>query len=88
MKILDGILVFVSIIAFIGAIIAAYVFLQVGSALSSLASDTTGQIAGVQESVDMFNTILAVGWIWIIAVILSSAYAIWAGMQRIRKKTK
>lgn len=88
MKIIDGILVFVSIIAFIGAIIAAYVFVQVGAALSSLASDTTGQIAGVQESVSVFNTILAVGWIWIIAVILSSAYAIWAGMQRIKKKTK
>ena len=89
MKIIDGILVIISVIAFVGALLAAYVLLQVGATLNSLpAIAGFGGVEGLQDAVSMFNMMITFGWIWVIAVVLSSLYAIWVGVQRIREKGK
>ena len=89
MKIFDTVLVAVSAIAFIGSLIGAYVLFQVCAALQTLNSQPNfAQIPGLEDSISLFSGILAIGWVWILTVIASSLYAVWAGVQRIRKKQK
>ncbi len=93
MKILDVVFVVIGIIAFIGGLVAAYIFVQTGAALDVLkervaAGTATGAIdvQNFQYVMDTFNAFLVAGWIWIVAVLLSSGYAIWSGVQKIREK--
>ncbi len=89
MKIVDAVLVIISIIALLGSVIAGYAIMQVGSSLQMLGANSgLGEIPGLQNSINLFNTLLLFGWVWVIAVIISSLYAIRIGVERIRKKKK
>ena len=89
MKIVDAIFVVIGIISFIGGLVTAYVFVQLGRAMEIIQSTAAGaNIAGAQQAISTLNMVIVLGWIWIIMVLLSSGYTIWLGVERIRSKKK
>lgn len=86
-KIIDGIFVVISAIAFVGGILLAYVLYVVGRAIG-LISAGAGAIPGAETMMNTMNIMLLVGWVFVIVVLLSSAYAFWAGIGKLRAKKK
>ena len=92
MKIVDLVAVIISFIALIGSLIAMYVLVQVGIALSAFTDASAGLgteiAAGVSQYMQVMQTFLLFGWVWGVAVLITSLYAIYVGVKRIRTKTK
>jgi len=92
MKIVDLVAVIISFIALIGSLIAMYVLVQVGIALNAFTGAASGLgsevVSGVSQFMGIMQTIMLFGWVWSVAVLVTSLYAIWVGIKRLRAKTK
>lgn len=88
MKLLDIVMVIVSIVSLVGSFVAMYVLALIGEALGALATVDTASlgITGVESVVKTFQFFLLVGWIWVLVVFFTSIYAIYVGIKRIRGK--
>lgn len=91
MKIFDVVMVIVSAIALLGSLVTMYILVQVGGALNLITASETSQFidpATLSTFVQTINTVSLFGWVWAISVFLSSLYAGWLGIKRMRAKGK
>jgi len=92
-KILGAILVIIGLIALIGAGVFIYLIAEFSTAMGMLSTaDQTiiaqygidaGQIGAM---VGTLQTIITVGTVWCITVLITSLYAIYAGINMLRKR--
>lgn len=92
-KLFGAIVVVLGLIALLGSALFFFIIAQFGSSMSALSSvDTTTaaqyglEVGQVQEVANQINMIITISYVWILAVIITSLYAIWSGINEIRKK--
>jgi hypothetical protein len=78
------------IIGLLGSLVAGYINLSVGEALSLISTDT-GVPAGtdpatLQQQAQYVSTVLMVAWVWIISVIIASLGSVYFGVTTLRTK--
>lgn len=92
-KLFGAIVVVLGLIALLGSALFFFIIAQFGSsmgALSSVDATTAAQygleVSQVQEVANQINMIITMSYVWILAVIVTSLYTIWSGINEIRKK--
>jgi hypothetical protein len=88
MKVLDAIMVVLGMVSLVGSLVAMYVLAEISEAVNALAGfDTAGLgIGGFSSIISTVQFIIAIGWIWLVIVLLTSAYAVYVGIKRLRGK--
>jgi len=87
MKIIDAIMVVLGVVSLIGAIILMYALGTAGAAVANV----EGTLAGLPAPSDtasffsFLRTTILLGWVWSIIVLVTSVYAIWSGIEKIRR---
>jgi len=92
-KITGLVLLIVGVIALIGAGVFVYVLTEFSTALGMLTSTDTaamsqfgidvGQMGSIIETVNM---VLTIGFVWLITVIITALFSIYAGIKMLFKK--
>ncbi len=84
--------IIIGVIALLGALVAGYVNFTIGEALGLIQTTDASavpaglDIATMQESARTLSTVLAITWVWIIAVIISSVISIRTGLKMLKGK--
>lgn len=88
-KIIDAVMIVISLIVLGGSIYAISILVQAGDAISQLDATEIPEVSGIgattiQPAVDLIKAMIFFGWIWSVTALLTSLYAIYAAIMRIR----
>ena len=93
-KILGIIFVILGAIAVVGAVVYFLALTALGQVIGTASADPTiAQQAGVDaqglsDVIGLLSTLMALGWIWGIAVLVSGIASFWFGLRILRSKSK